>query len=116
MDKIKLNNKRVIITGAAGFIGANLVMELLHNIESVRIIGIDSVNDYYDVSLKEYRLQQIEKLAGEVTGTFEFIKGNIADKTLINEVLFIAQYNYQKLQSEMENIASPKWRKLQRIF
>ena len=86
MDKIKLNNKRVIITGAAGFIGANLVMELLNNIESVRIIGIDSVNDYYDVSLKEYRLQQIGKLAGEVTGTFEFIKGNIADKTLINEV------------------------------
>ena len=86
MEKIKLNNKRVIITGAAGFIGANLVMELLHNTESVRIIGIDSVNDYYDISLKEYRLQQIEKLAGEVTGTFEFIKGNIADKTLINEV------------------------------
>ena len=86
MEKIKLNNKRVIITGAAGFIGANLVMELLHNTESVRIIGIDSVNDYYDVSLKEYRLQQIGKLAGEVTGTFEFIKGNIADKTLINEV------------------------------
>ena len=86
MDKIKLNNKRVIITGAAGFIGANLVMELLHNTESVRIIGIDSVNDYYDVSLKEYRLQQIGKLADEVTGTFEFIKGNIADKTLISEV------------------------------
>ena len=61
MDKIKLNNKRVIITGAAGFIGANLVMELLHNIESVRIIGIDSANDYYDMSLKEYRLEQIEK-------------------------------------------------------
>lgn len=83
---IKLTKKSVLITGAAGFIGANLVMELLHNIESVRIIGIDSVNDYYDVSLKEYRLQQIGKLAGEVTGTFEFIKGNIADKTLINEV------------------------------
>ena len=86
MDKIKLNNKRVIITGAAGFIGANLVMELLHNTESVRIIGIDSVNDYYDVSLKEYRLQQIGKLADEVTGTFEFIKGNIADKELINDI------------------------------
>ena len=86
MNNLTLQGKKILITGAAGFIGANLVMELLHNTESVRIIGIDSVNDYYDVSLKEYRLQQIGKLAGEVTGTFEFIKGNIADKTLINEV------------------------------
>lgn len=86
MKKIEFKNKSLLITGAAGFIGANLVMELLHNTESVRIIGIDSVNDYYDVSLKEYRLQQIGKLAGEVTGTFEFIKGNIADKELINDI------------------------------
>ena len=88
MEKIitKLQEKTILITGAAGIIGANLVMELLHNTESVKIIGIDSVNDYYDVSLKESRLEQIEKLAGEVTGTFEFIKGNIADKALINDV------------------------------
>lgn len=88
MKKIELKNKRVLITGTAGFIGSNLVMELLHNTESVNIIGIDSMNDYYDVSLKEYRLKQIETLAGEVTGSFEFIKGNIADKALINDIFY----------------------------
>lgn len=83
---IKLQEKTILITGTAGFIGANLVMELLYNTESIKIIGIDSMNDYYDVSLKEYRLEQIKKLAGEVTGSFEFIKGNIADKALINDI------------------------------
>ena len=88
MEKIitKLQEKTILITGAAGFIGANLVMELLHNTESVKIVGIDSMNDYYDVSLKEHRLEQIGKLVREVTGTFEFIKGNIADKALINDI------------------------------
>ena len=86
MHIIELKHKTIFVTGSAGFIGSNLIMELLHNTESVKIIGIDSVNDYYDVSLKEYRLEQIEKLAGEVTGTFEFIRGNIADKALINDV------------------------------
>lgn len=86
MKKIELKSKKVLITGAAGFIGANLVMELLHNTEFVKIIGIDSMNDYYDVSLKEYRLERIKELAGGVTGTFEFIKGNIADKALINDI------------------------------
>ena len=81
-----LENKTIIITGAAGFIGSNLVAKLLNNIEYVKIIGLDSMNVYYDVSLKEYRLEQIEKLDDEVTGTFEFIKGNIADKALINDV------------------------------
>ena len=86
MNYLILHSKKVLITGAVGFIGANLVMELLHNTESVKIIGIDSMNDYYDVSLKEYRLGQIGKLASEVTGTFEFIKGNISDKALINDI------------------------------
>lgn len=86
MNNLILHRKKILITGAAGFIGANLVMELLHNTESVKIIGIDSMNDYYDVSLKEYRLEQIKVLAGGVTGTFEFIKGNIADKALINDI------------------------------
>ena len=86
MHIIELKHKTIFVTGSAGFIGSNLIMELLHNTESVKIIGIDSVNDYYDVSLKESRLEQIEKLAGEVTGSFEFIKGNIADKALINDI------------------------------
>lgn len=86
MNKLNLNNKTILITGAAGFIGSNLAAEILHEVEGGRVIGIDSVNDYYDVSLKEYRLEQIKRLAAEVSGSFEFIKGNIADKELIGEV------------------------------
>ena len=84
--KLVLDNRKIFLTGVAGFIGSNLVTELLQNIDAVKIIGIDSMNDYYDVSLKEYRLKQIEKLAGEVAGSFEFINGNIADKALINDI------------------------------
>lgn len=60
---VTLQEKLILITGAAGFIGSNLVMELLREVHPVHIIGIDNMNDYYDVSIKEYRLQQIEKLA-----------------------------------------------------
>lgn len=60
---IELNNKTILITGAAGFIGANLVSELLRTVQPVKLVGLDSCNDYYDVSLKEYRLAEIEKLA-----------------------------------------------------
>ena len=61
MQKLNLNNKTILVTGAAGFIGSNLVLELLQTTESVHIIGIDNMNDYSDVSLKDYRLEQIEK-------------------------------------------------------
>lgn len=57
--QIKLQNWTILVTGAAGFIGANLVLELLRTISSVHIIGIDSVNDYFDVSIKEYRSDQV---------------------------------------------------------
>lgn len=57
--QMKLQNRTILVTGAAGFIGANLVLELFRTISSVHIIGIDSVNDYYDVSIKEYRLDQM---------------------------------------------------------
>ena len=60
-----LENNTVLVTGAAGFIGANLVKELLANVEGIKIVGLDSVNDYYDVSIKEYRLSEIEALAKE---------------------------------------------------
>ncbi|MBQ8359151.1 MAG: GDP-mannose 4,6-dehydratase [Oscillospiraceae bacterium] len=85
-QNVDLNGKCILVTGAAGFIGANLVMELLRTAENVHIVGLDSVNDYYDVSIKEWRLAEIEKLAGEYPNSrWTFVKGNIADKALIEE-------------------------------
>ena len=67
LDKnIDLNGKNVLVTGAAGFIGSNLTMELLKSVENIHIIAIDNMNDYYDVSLKEFRMQQIEELEKQV--------------------------------------------------
>lgn len=77
----------ILITGAAGFIGSNLVIELLRTQESVQIIGIDNMNDYYDVSIKEWRLSEIEKEAAKhPDSSWKFIKGNIADKSLITNI------------------------------
>ena len=81
MTNISLNGKTILVTGAVGFIGANLVKRLLIDAPDAAIIGIDSVNDYYDVRLKEYRLEEFNKSAH-----FTFIKGNIADKELIRSV------------------------------
>lgn len=83
----KLQHKTILITGAAGFIGSNLVLELLKKQSSVNVIGIDNLNDYYDVLIKEYRLNQIKKLSEKDSGSsWIFIKGSIADKELINKV------------------------------
>ena len=88
MQKIDLKNKTVLVTGAAGFIGANLVMELLRTVAPVTVIGLDNMNDYYDVSIKEYRLTAIEKVAAEHPEShWEFVRGSIADKALV-ETLF----------------------------
>ena len=80
-EKINLNNKTILITGAAGFIGSNLVKKVLDSFSVKKVIGFDSVNDYYDVRLKEYRLDLLKNYEN-----FEFIKGNLADKALINKI------------------------------
>ena len=79
---IDLNGKTILVTGAAGFIGCNLVKRLLKDFEPIKVIGIDSITDYYDVNLKYERLKEIEDLSKD----WKFIKGNIADKAIIEKV------------------------------
>lgn len=87
MQKIKLKNKTIFVTGSAGFIGSSLVNELLRTQSPVNIVGIDNMNDYYDVSIKEWRLSETEKCAAEHSGSsYTFIKGDISDKSLIDKI------------------------------
>ena len=79
--KVDLKNKTILVTGSAGFIGYYLTRRLLEEIDGVKVIGFDSVNDYYDVSLKEWRLKQLSNF-----DNFIFIKGNLADKELVNKM------------------------------
>ncbi len=104
---VTLEGKTILVTGAAGFIGSNLVLELLRTVPRIHIVGIDNMNDYYDVSIKEYRLKQIEELAAETAkekagaeqpaeeqevekqpadSVWTFVKGSIADKSLVMEL------------------------------
>ena len=84
MQHIDLNNKTLLVTGAAGFIGANLVKRLLADTKGSRIIGVDNMNDYYDVRLKEERLAELRRLDSD--GRFEFVRGDIADRQLIDRL------------------------------
>lgn len=88
-----IENKTILITGTAGFIGSYLVKELFRTVKPVNIIGLDNVNDYYDVSLKEYRLAEIQKEStSHPNSSWTFIRGNLADKELV-ERLF-AEYRF----------------------
>ena len=74
MSVIGLENKTILVTGAAGFIGSNLVKRIYKEVPSAKVVGIDNMNSYYDVSLKEFRLKELEEYSD-----FTFVKGNIAD-------------------------------------
>ena len=82
---VDLTGKTVLVTGAAGFIGSNLTLELFKSYQNVHVVGLDNMNDYYDVSIKEYRLKEIEKTE-KLGGKWTFVKGNLADKALIDRV------------------------------
>ena len=79
--KIDLKNKSIFITGVAGFIGSNLAKRLLSTVEGVKVVGLDNMNHYYDVRLKEARLNELEQF-----DNFSFVKGNLADKAVIESI------------------------------
>ncbi len=83
---ISLNNCAILVTGAAGFIGANLVLDLLAKTEGSRILGLDNCNDYYDPALKDHRLETIAAAAKESKSTWEFVRGDLADKALLERL------------------------------
>lgn len=85
MEKISLDHKTIFVTGAAGFIGSNLVKRLFKDVKGATIVGIDNMNDYYDVRLKEFRLQQLAQSVPADT-KWVFVKGDIADKTAIDGI------------------------------
>ena len=85
MERIVLVNEAIFITGVAGFIGSNLVKRLFKDVKGATIIGIDNLSDYYDVRLKEYRLNELNKSVPEGI-TWEFIKGDIADRDIIDDI------------------------------
>lgn len=85
MEKISLDSKAILVTGSAGFIGSNLVKRLFKDVKGATIVGIDNMNDYYDASLKEYRLKELEAAKPEGVN-YQFVKGDIADKATIDSI------------------------------
>ena len=86
MQKIDLHNKTILVTGSPGFIGANLVLRLLKEMDGGTVVSLDNMNDYYEVSLKEWRLAQIEKAAASSPVRHIFVRGSIADQALVNSL------------------------------
>lgn len=86
-QNVNLANSKVLITGAAGFIGSNLVLKLLRTVDNIEILGIDNMNDYYDISIKEYRLKKIEEeIVKHSNSNWTFIKDSIANKDVIDRI------------------------------
>lgn len=93
ISNVSLLNKTILITGSAGFIGSNLVMNLFHTVPGIHIVGLDNMNDYYDVSIKEYRLGKIAACVAEHPDcTWEFVKRDLADRKLVDELF--EQYHF----------------------
>ena len=93
MQKIDLNHKVIFVTGAAGFIGSNLVKRLFNDVKGATIVGIDNMNDYYDVSLKEYRVKELEAVSlKDKDNSWAFVRGDIADKAAIDGLF--EQYHF----------------------
>ena len=87
MKDQKLKNKKILVTGAAGFIGANLISKMMRTYSSITLLGIDNLNDYYDVSIKEYRLKELSRIMSEQKDVkWNFIKENIANKETIMSI------------------------------
>ena len=101
MEIVNLNNKTILVTGGAGFIGSNLIKRLFRDLKGGTIINIDNLNDYYDVALKDYRLKELEKINSQLsarpegalatdrdarTVNYQFVKGDIADKGTIDRI------------------------------
>ena len=86
MERINLDHKSIFVTGAAGFIGSNLVKRLFTDVKGATIVGIDNMNDYYDPALKEFRLREIETLDGQKDNRWVFVKGDIANKQTIYDI------------------------------
>ena len=86
MQNIDLTGRTVLVTGSAGFIGSSLVLELLRTETDTFIIGLDNMNDYYDVSIKEWRLEQIEAAAADSSSRYTFIRGDLADRKMIDDI------------------------------
>ena len=110
--KINLRNKSVFITGVAGFIGSNLAKRLLSTVEDVKVVGLDNMNHYYDVRLKEARLNELEQFEN-----FSFVKGNLADKSVIEAMAIKRTWSMStsSLRFTLRRSVCAIWRRLSMV-